>query len=61
MTRPLVVVSAVKKTIKELGGCNTAQETIDLLNSVILENLKSAIESAKKDGRKTVMRRDFPG
>jgi histone H3/H4 len=57
-TDTLVVVSKVKKLIKDESGFNTSQCCIDALtNKVVLETLK-AIENAKKSERKTVMGRD---
>ncbi len=54
----LVVASKVKAFIKANGECNTAGETIEALSAVVEKILKSAIESAKSQGRKTVMARD---
>lgn len=55
----LVVVSKVKKYVKEKGQMNTSAETIDVLTKQIEALLLQGIESAKSDGRKTVMARDF--
>ena len=55
----LVVVSKVKKLIKDRSGMNTSQETIEALTKVIEDRVDQAIKSATDDGRKTVMARDF--
>ncbi len=55
----LVVTSKVKKFIKEKGEMNTSAETIDVLSKAIERLCTKGIESAKADGRKTVMARDI--
>jgi len=59
MSKPFVVVSNIKKHIKETEGFNTSQETIDYLNEEVEKLINKAIQRAKNDGRKTVMRRGF--
>lgn len=59
MAEVLVVTSKVKKMIKEKGGMNTSSETIDVLSKAIEMLCLKGIESAKSDGRKTVMARDI--
>jgi len=54
----LVVASKVRSFIKENGGCNTASETIDALSKAVEKMLDKAINTAKAQGRKTVMARD---
>ena len=54
-----VVTSKVKKLIKEEGGCNTSSETISVLSDAVKRLCKKGIDSAKADGRKTVMARDI--
>lgn len=54
----LVVASKVKSFIKEKGECNTSAETIEAVSKVVEKLLTSAIQSAKSQGRKTVMARD---
>ncbi len=56
----LVVTSKVKKVIKETGDCNTSGETIQILSKAVEALCRRGIESAKNDGRKTVMARDIP-
>lgn len=58
MAEVLVVASKVKSFIKETGGCNTSAETIEVLSKEVEKMLKKAIESAKQQGRKTVMAKD---
>ena len=55
----LVVTSKVKKYIKEKGQMNTSAETIDQLTKAVERLCAKGIESAKADGRKTVMARDI--
>ena len=55
----LVVTSKVKKFIKEQGQMNTSGETVDVLSKAVELLCKKGIESAKADGRKTVMARDI--
>lgn len=59
MSEVLVVTSKVKKLIKEKGGMNTSSETIDVLSKAIEQLCLKGVESAKADGRKTVMARDI--
>ena len=55
----LVVISKLKKYIKAQGGMNTAGNVAPALSEKIRGMCDSAIESARSDGRKTVMDRDF--
>jgi histone H3/H4 len=59
MADVLVVTSKVKKYIKEKGQMNTSAETVDVLSKAIEQLCAKGIESAKADGRKTVMARDI--
>ncbi len=54
----LVVASKVKSFIKDQGQCNTSSETIEVLSKEVEKILMRAIQSAKTQGRKTVMARD---
>ena len=56
----LVVVSKLKKYIKEKSGMNTSSNVAEAISDRIRELCDQAIESARADGRKTVMDRDFP-
>lgn len=55
----LVVVSKVKKFIKDQSGLNTSQEFIDSLSKRIASECLRGVENAKTAGRKTVMGRDI--
>lgn len=55
----LVVTSKVKKFIKDQSQMNTSAETIDILSKAVERLCAKGIESAKADGRKTVMARDI--
>ena len=59
MADVLVVTSKVKKHIKEKSEMNTSAETIDMLSKAMERLCAKGIESAKADGRKTVMARDI--
>lgn len=59
MSEPLVVVSKVKKFIKTKSDMMTSNGSIEVLTKIVEEQLTQAIASAIKDGRKTVMARDF--
>lgn len=54
-----VVISKVKKYIKEQAGLSTSVSFLEKLNSEIFESTKSAIKSAQTNARKTVMGRDY--
>ncbi len=59
MAEVLVVTSKVKKYIKDQGNCNTSAETVAVLSEAIEKLCQKGIETAKADGRKTVMARDI--
>lgn len=59
MAEVLVVTSKVKKFIKEAGQCNTSAETVAVLSAAVEKLCRKGMESAKADGRKTVMARDI--
>jgi histone H3/H4 len=55
----LVVASKLKNYIRGKSGMNTSAAVIDVLSDKVRELCDQAVESAKRDGRKTVMDRDF--
>jgi histone H3/H4 len=55
----LVVVSKVKKMIKDKYGMNTSSSATEALTKVVLNACETAARNAQADGRKTVMDRDF--
>jgi histone H3/H4 len=55
----LVVLSKVKKFIKEKADFNTSAGFFEPLNEDIMKSCKDAIVHAQKLGRKTVMGKDF--
>jgi histone H3/H4 len=55
----LVVVSKLKKYIKDASEMNTSGSVSDTLSNMIRRMCDKAIQNAKNDGRKTVMDRDF--
>ncbi len=59
MSEHLVVASKIKKHIKDKSGMNTSATVMDSLTQIVEKACKDAVENAKKEGRKTVMDRDF--
>ena len=55
----LIVVSKVKKFIKEKSDMNTSAGFFEPLNQDIIKACKDVISHAQKLGRKTVMGKDF--
>ena len=55
----LVVASKLKNYIREKSGMNTSATVINALSDKIRAMCDQAIENAQRDGRKTVMDRDF--
>ena len=55
----LVVASKLKNYIRIQSGMNTSAAVMDALSAKVRQLCDQAIENAKKEGRKTVMDRDF--
>jgi histone H3/H4 len=55
----LVVVSKLKNYIKSSAGLNTSGNVAPHISDLVRRLCDKAVENAKKDGRKTVMDRDF--
>jgi histone H3/H4 len=55
----LVVVSKLKKYISDRSGMNTAQSVMSVLSDRLRKLCDQAIQEAQREGRKTVMDRDF--
>ena len=55
----LIVISKVKKFIKEKADMNTSSGFFEPLNNDILKACRDAMAHAQKLGRKTVMGKDF--
>jgi ATP-dependent 26S proteasome regulatory subunit len=56
----LVVVSKVKKYIRDRGGVNTSDAIAEALGAHVRKVCDDAIRNAVRDGRKTVLDRDVP-
>src|SRR4029079_15470242 len=56
----LVVVSKVKKYIRDRGGMNTSEAVAEALGAHVRKVSDDAIRNAVRDGRKTVLDRDVP-
>ena len=59
MSDSLVVVSKIKKHIKDKSGLNTSSTVMDKLTEFVDRECEKAIDNAKRANRKTVMDRDF--
>ena len=55
----LIVVSKLKGYIKSKSGMNTSDGIVPVLSNLVREICDRAIESARSDGRKTVLDRDI--
>jgi histone H3/H4 len=55
----LIVASKLKNYIRAKSGMNTSAAVVDVLSDKVRELCDQAVEAAKRDGRKTVMDRDF--
>ncbi len=60
MSETLVVVSKVKGFIKKHSEMNTSASVMPILSKIVQDACLKAVENAKREGRKTVMERDFP-
>ncbi len=56
----LIVVSKMKKYIKDRSGMNSSDSVADLLSDHVRALCDEAIRTAAADGRKTVLDRDVP-
>ena len=57
----LIVASKLKDYIRKKSEMNTSASVIERLSDIVRMHCDSAIENARKEGRKTVMDRDFQG
>jgi len=55
----LVVVSKLKNYIRAASGMNTAASVAPVLSEAVRKLCDKAVAHAQKEGRKTVMDRDF--
>lgn len=55
----LIVISKVKNYVREKSDMNTSGSVAGKLSDIIRRLCDEAIERARRDGRKTVMDRDF--
>lgn len=55
----LVVASKLKNYIRAKSGMNTSAAVMPVLSEKLRMMCDNAIENAKREGRKTVMDRDF--
>ncbi len=55
----LVVASKVKNYIKDKGDMKTSASVLEVLSNRIRSMCDHAVETARNDGRKTVLDRDF--
>jgi histone H3/H4 len=59
MSETLVVVSKVKKLIREKTELNTSAGAIEALSKIVETQILRAAQKAKEANRKTVLDRDF--
>ncbi len=55
----LVVVSKMKQYIKDISDMNTSEDVNQVISHMVRIQLDRAVENARREGRKTVMARDF--
>jgi len=55
----LVVASKLKNYIRTQSGMNTSSSVVEAISAKVRQLCDQAMENAKRDGRKTVMDRDF--
>ncbi|NQZ02474.1 MAG: hypothetical protein HRT45_17585 [Bdellovibrionales bacterium] len=55
----LVVASKLKKYVQDSAGMNTSQAVMNVLSDKLRRLCDEAAENARRDGRKTLMDRDF--
>ncbi len=55
----VVVASKLKNYIRAKSGMNTSAAVMDAISNKVRQLCDQAIENAKREGRKTVMDRDF--
>jgi len=56
----LVVASKLKQYVRERSGMNTSDSVMEVLSDALRTLADRAIRNAQRDGRKTVLDRDFP-
>jgi histone H3/H4 len=56
----LIVVSKLKKYIKDRSGMNTSDAVAEMLSDHVRAICDDSIRAAAQDGRKTVLDRDVP-
>lgn len=55
----LIVASKLKQYVKNKHDLNTSAEVMDALSDIVRRATDTAAQNAKRDGRKTLMSRDF--
>ena len=55
----LIVASKLKKYVKDRHDLNTSANVMDRLSDLVRELVDGAVTSARQEGRKTLMDRDF--
>ena len=59
MADTLVIVSKVKKHLKEAHGMRSSEDTNEALTQIVKEACAKAVGKAQADKRKTVQAKDF--
>lgn len=55
----LIIASKLKKYIKDKHGLNTSANVMEVLSNIVRVSCDRAVENAMREGRKTLMDRDF--
>ena len=55
----LIVASKLKKYVKDKHGLNTSAGVMEMLSNIVRIQCDRAVENAMREGRKTLMDRDF--
>lgn len=56
----LIVASRLKEFIRDRSGFNTSDRVLEPLSAIIRRVCEEAIQSARREGRRTVLDRDIP-
>ena len=57
----LIVANRLKDYVKQQADMNTSDKALGPLSDLVRDAVDTAIENARRDGRRTVLDRDIPG
>ena len=55
----LIIASRLKDYVRAISGFNTSDRALEPLSEIVREAVGGAVRSAREEGRKTVLDRDF--